>query len=289
MKEANDPLKCVALLPHTGKDEALALAGRLVPALAARGARIWLEPAAAQLLGRPDLEGGPGELPDCEVAIVLGGDGALLKAARLVAPHGIPILGVNLGRLGFLTEVEPSELEGALARLFAGEYEIEERLMLRARVRRRGEWVASFFGLNDAVVTRGVFARVISFETYVDEHLVGTFRADGVIVSTPTGSTAYSLSAGGPIVNPKVEALIVTPICPHTVGARTLVTGPSERVRIRLSAKAQDAMLTVDGQEGESLQAEDEVHVERAPKPARLVKMKERAFYTLLHERFLNT
>lgn len=280
-------LQAIALLPHTGKAEAVALAKRLIPQLEARGARVWLDREVAALLEREDLATGPEALTACELAIVLGGDGALLKAARRVAPHGIPILGVNLGHLGFLAEVEPGDLDSALDRLFAGDYQIEERMMLRARVLRHGAWVASFYGLNDAVVTRGVFARVIELEILIDERLVGTFLADGVVVSTPTGSTAYSLSAGGPIVNPKVQALIVTPICPHTVGARTLVTAPSEGVRIRLSGKAQDAMLTVDGQEGQSLQPHDEVYVERAGKPARLVKVKGRSFYTLLHERFL--
>lgn len=280
-------LNSIALLPHSGKEEALALAKRLIPELEARGAAVWVEPDVGPVIGRDDVSGGTAELTSCEVALVLGGDGALLKAARLMAPHEIPILGVNMGHLGFLTEIEPEGVEKAIDRLFRGEYAIEERMMLSAQVVRSGERVASYFGLNDAVVTRGVFARVIEFETNVDGHHVGRFLGDGVILSTPTGSTAYSLSAGGPIVSPNVKALIVTPICPHTVGARTLVTCPDECVSIRLCSKVDDAMLTVDGQVGEALHPGDEVHVRRAGKPARLVRMNGRPFFTLLHDRFL--
>lgn len=274
----------VALMPHSGKEAALALAEQLIARLEKDGVRIWLEPEAAALLGREDLAGSDEELALARVALVLGGDGAFLKAARLAAPHGVPILGVNLGHLGFLTAVEPSGLDEALARVFRGDYSIEERLMLKAEVWREGQLVASSFGLNDAAVTRGTFARVIEFETWIDGSLIGTFLADGMIVATPTGSTAYSLSAGGPIVHPGVRALIVTPICPHTIGARTIVTMPDQQVTIRILSR-DDAMLTVDGQVGESLKAMDRVVVGRASKPARLVSLGDRSFYGLIHNR----
>lgn len=280
-------MKSIALLPHTGKEEAIALAKQLLSVLEARGASVWIDPEAAPMLGRPGAPVSDADLSRCQMALVLGGDGALLKAARLVAPLGVPILGVNLGHLGFLTEVEPHEVTEAIDRLFKGDYKIEERLMLRAEVLREGNVAASFFGLNDAVVTRGVFARVIELHTFIDEHPIAKFLGDGVIVSTPTGSTAYNLSAGGPIVNPNVEGIIITPICPHTVGTRTLIACADQVVTVRLAAKADDAMLTVDGQEGEALQPGDEVVVRRASKPMRLVKLKGRSFYTVLHDRFL--
>jgi len=273
-------------MPHSGKDDALELAKDLIAWLEERSVPLWLEPEAASLLGRPDLAGDDEELKKAGVALVLGGDGALLKAARRAAPHGVPILGVNLGHLGFLTAVEPAGVKDALLRVFRGEYSIEERLMLKAEVFREGKKAAAFFGLNDAAVTRGVFARVIEFETLIDGAVVGTFLADGVIVATPTGSTAYSLSAGGPIVHPGVEALIVTPICPHTIGARTILTMPEQRVTIRILSR-DDAMLTVDGQEGVSLKARDQVVVYRASKPARLISFDNRNFYTLIHNRLL--
>lgn len=274
----------VALMPHPGKEDALALADDLIKRLENDGVRIWLEAEAAALLGREDLVGPDEELAAARIALVLGGDGAFLKAARRAAPYGLPILGVNLGHLGFLTAVEPSGLEEALERVYRGDYAIEERLMLKAEVWREEKLVASSFGLNDAAVTRGMFARVIEFETWIDGSLVGTFLADGVVVATPTGSTAYSLSAGGPIVHPGVEALIVTPICPHTMGARTVVTMPDQQVTIRILSR-DDAMLTVDGQVGESLKALDRVVVERASKPARLVNFGDRSFYGLIHHR----
>ena len=153
---------------------------------------------------------------------------------------------------------------------------------------RAGVPVRTYYGLNDAVVTRGVFARVVELEAYVGRELVGTFVGDGIIVSTPTGSTAYSLSAGGPILHPELQALVLTPICPHTIGARTLVTLPDEVVRIRLAhptGHSKEATLTVDGQAGEALLPGDEVRVQRASRPARLLRLKGRSFYTLVHAR----
>ncbi len=280
-------MSAIALLPHSGKPAAMDLAAGLISHLEQRAIEVWVEQDAAEKLGRKDLVAGDQEFAACLAAIVLGGDGAFLKAARTVAPLGVPLLGVNLGHLGFLTAVEPAGLFGALERLLEGDYTIEERLMLKASIIRSGERIASFFGLNDAVVTRGVFPRVIQLDTFIDDAFVGTFLADGMIVSTPTGSTAYSLSAGGPILHPRLEALVVTPICPHTVGARTLVTRPDERVKIRMTNERTDAMLTVDGQIAEALRSGDEVEVTRAGKPARLVNLNGRSFYDLLHSRLL--
>ena len=273
----------IALLPHTGKQAALELASAVIRYLEGRGVRALLERAAAERLGRAELAAGEDEFAGCGAAIVLGGDGAFLKAARTVAPLGVPLLGVNLGRLGFLAAVEPGGVFAALDRVLAGDYTIENRLMLKATITRSGEKVASFFGLNDAVVARGAFPRVIELETYVGDAHVGTFLADGMIVSTPTGSTAYSLSAGGPIVSPGVEALVVTPICPHTVGVRSLVTRPDDIIAIKIERT--DALLTVDGQVGEALRPGDRVEVGRAGKPARLVNLNGRSFYDLLHSR----
>ena len=271
-------------MPHPQKKAALRLARDLIARLTETGVDVWLEADAAAALGRPDLVRPVDLLAEAQVVLVLGGDGAFLKAARTAAPYGVPLLGVNLGRLGFLTAVEPAGVDEALARVFRGEYIIEERLMLKAWVERDGQVIQTFCGLNDAAVTRGTFARVIQFESRIDGSLIGTFLADGVIVATPTGSTAYSLSAGGPIVHPGVEALIVTPICPHTIGARTVVAMPDQRVTIRILSR-EDAMLTVDGQVGEPLRALDQVVVERASKPARLVSFGERGFYSLIRDR----
>lgn len=276
---------CVALMPHTEKPEALALARELIDRFAREGVDVWLEREAARVLDRADLAGETEGLAQCQIALVLGGDGALLKAARLAAPFKVPILGVNFGHLGFLTATEPSGLDEALERIFSGNFEVEERLMLEATMMRHGKERGRLLGLNDAVVTRGPFARVVEFEVYINDALAGRFLADGVIVSTPTGSTGYSLSAGGPIVNPRVEALIVTPICPHTIGARGFVTCPDESVRIRVLGQKGEAMLTVDGQVGEPLEAMDEVVVRRAQRSALLVGLGERNFYTLLHNR----
>ena len=152
-----------------------------------------------------------GDAVDC--VITLGGDGTFLRAARMMYPFGIPILGINMGDLGFLTEIELNEMDEALEKLIAGSYQLEDRIMLEARVQRNGRVIQSFIGLNDVVVTKGSFARLIALEIYVEDELVTTYKADGVIISSPTGSTAYSLSAGGPIVYPEVDVTILTPIC----------------------------------------------------------------------------
>lgn len=279
------PLLRVALMPHPGKEEALQLARELIARFDREGVKLWLEHQVAHKLDRLDLVGSNDQLATCRVAIVLGGDGALLKAARLAAPYGVPILGVNFGHLGFLTAIEPSGLEDALRRIGAGEFHTEERLMIEAcHVQADGQR-KSLIGLNDAVVARGPFARVVEFEVRIDGALAGRFHADGVIVSTPTGSTGYSLSAGGPIVNPGVEALVVTPICPHTMGARGFVIRPDESVHIRTLTPRGEAMLTVDGQVGLPIGEHDEVIVQKAPQSARLIHFGERNFYSLLHER----
>lgn len=278
-------MEMVALMPHTGKEEALALAKRLISRMNGAGIEVWLEPEAAKTMGEMGLNDDMADLPKADLAVVLGGDGALLKAARMAAPHGLPILGVNLGHLGFLTAVEPSGLDDAFDRVLEGRYHVEERLMLKASVRREGRVIQSFHGLNDAVITRGIFARVVQYEIFIDSVLVEKYLGDGMIVATPTGSTAYSLSAGGPIVSPKLDAFVLTPICAHTIGARSIVSPTQETVTVRLGANADDAMLTVDGQVGASLRPGDEVDVVRAAKPARLVRFSGRNFYSLLHDR----
>jgi len=220
-----------------------------------------------------------------EVVIVLGGDGTLLSVARSIAHTGIPILGVNLGQVGFLTEMEVDDLTEYLPKLFKGEFYLEERMMLEAWVWRTEKNRAYFYGLNDIVVTKGAFSRMIKLETFVNDQYIDTFPADGVIISTPTGSTAYSLSAGGPIVYPQAPVLLITPICPHTFFARPMVIDGNDVVKIVVHSQWGEVMLTIDGQHGFKLEQNDCIIVKRANAQTKLVKLKKKSFFEVLREK----
>ncbi|HSW10605.1 MAG TPA: NAD(+)/NADH kinase [Bacillota bacterium] len=273
----------VALHANLDKADAVAIARRLVAWLEDRGTCVRLTPETAGAVGRADLRV---SLPDgtdgLDFLIVLGGDGSLLGAARLVAARGLPLLGVNLGRLGFLTEVEGPDLFSALPLFLRGEGEIEERAMLRVQVRRAGMAVWERLALNEAVVSKGPFARTVGVQVRAGGQPVAAYGGDGVIVATPTGSTAYSLSAGGPIVHPGVDALLITPICAHTLYARTLAVPSSEPITVRLAGDATGTVLTIDGHEGVPLERDDEVAATLAAERVRLLRRPGWSFYRVL-------
>jgi len=275
----------IGIMPHIGKKLALSLTQDVVNFLETRGISPWVDPKAAQLIGRADLPWQDGQLAQLDVLLVLGGDGTLLRAARDAAEYGVPILGVNVGHLGFLTELETDKLEFALNALINKEYKMEERMFITCRVIRDGRVVASYLALNDAVIARGTFARIIQISTFVDHQPVVDYQADGIIVATPTGSTAYSLSAGGPIVEPQLDCLIITPICPHTLAARSVVVHHDAVVKVIVEASHKDIMLTIDGQSGFPLQSHDQVEVTKANVKAKFVKLQERNFFTILNSR----
>jgi len=272
-------------MPHTEKGKALAVAAQAVERMLAAGAAVCLEPDAAVMLGRPELGRPAAQWDDVDAAIVLGGDGAVLRAARLLGPKRVPLLAVNVGRLGFLTELEHTALDDALVRLLDGRYEIEHRMMLSAAVLRNGRAMWRVVGLNDAVITRGTFARIIHIQVRVGGEPVLDYSGDGIIVATPTGSTGYSLSAGGPIVHPHIESLLLTPICPHALATRSVLARADEQVEVRVQAAHTDIMLTVDGQVGYGLQSGDAVRVSRARHRVRLVRLGPDRFYRELRMR----
>lgn len=222
-------------------------------------------------------------LADCVLA--LGGDGTFLRAARIAAPSGIPILGINMGTLGFLTEIELNEVEESLQKLIENRYYLEDRMMLAAKVIRGGKVVNSFVGLNDVVINKGPLSRLTTLDVYAAKEFVTTYKADGVIVSSPTGSTAYSLSAGGPIVYPDLEVIIVTPICPHTLQARPMVIPSETEVRVVLVEQQAHTVLTIDGQNSFDLQDGDEIIIGKSDHPTRLVRIKEYKFFSILQEK----
>lgn len=276
----------VGIIPNLDKPDALKVTTELSAWLEGNGAEPRLSDENAASIGRPSLGLSVDELVHAiDFAIVLGGDGTLLGAAKLLAPAGKPILGVNLGHLGFLTEIELPDLYKALPDVLAGRYQVEERIMLEARVIRDDNETRRFLALNEVVATKGSFARLIQLETYVGGRLVATYPADGLIVATPTGSTAYSLSAGGPIVNPNVGVVVITPICPHTLYARALIVSQDETVRIRVIAEHQDNALTIDGQRGYRIFNGDTIEVRRARETTKLMRLEGWSFYEVLRRK----
>jgi NAD+ kinase len=264
----------IGIVPHTGKEAALALTKVLENFLGQREVpyEVVTQPTEANL-GKFD------------VIIVLGGDGTLLSTARLASTVQVPIFGVNVGHLGFLTEVETDGLLPALEKLLRGEYELEERMLIEAEVVRQGEIIASYLALNDFVVTRGMFARIIDLSIFIGDQHVTDYAADGIIISTPTGSTAYSLSAGGPIIEPLLESICITPICAHSLSSRSVLARPHSQVSVRLNRAREEAMLTIDGQQGFPLQTGDLVTICKAEHHASLVKLSGRGFFQVLHSR----
>jgi NAD+ kinase len=256
--------------------------------LTARGITPVYETGTASLMpdghGRATLEKS-GLAAQVDMVLVLGGDGTLLGMADCIgeARSGIPILGVNFGSLGFLTEVTLPELYRSLDAALNGRARVEERLMLRAVTTRNGSVFAQSIALNDAVITKTARSRMIDLSVYVGDEFVTRVKADGLIIATPTGSTAYNLAAGGPIVQPTVDALLLTPIAPHTLTNRPIVIPATSAVRVHPNMEERDEVfLTFDGQQGFQMEAGDEVSVRRAEKPLRLIKPSTRSYFEVL-------
>ena len=223
-----------------------------------------------------------------DLILVLGGDGTLLSAANDAAFYEIPVLGVNLGRLGFLAEVERSEIRSCLSKVFAGEFFIEDRIMLSACVRRGNEKKAEFDALNDIVVTKGVNATLMNFDINICGEFVDDYKSDGIILSTPTGSTAYSLSAGGPLVSPDLEAILITPICPHKLYSRALVVSANDTIEIKTNAdEIFCAAVMADGQKKSDIKEGDILEVKRSDKVTKLVRLTEKGFYSKLRQKLM--
>lgn len=279
-------MRRLGVVANLDKHHTFQAAEDLIKWLEQRGVEPVLNEEGALRLQRPDLAANPpGSWKGVEFVVVLGGDGTLLRAARAAAPFGVPALGVNLGHLGFLTEIEANELFPALEEFLAGHYMIEERMMLRAVIRREGQELDPFLALNDIVIAKGPLARLVRLQIQVGGTLVATYPADGVIIATPTGSTAYSLSAGGPITEPNLDVILVTPICPHTFYSRPLVVAPDRTVQVTVMENQGGTALTIDGQTGFQLQTGDEVLVSRADEVARLLRREGFRFYDVLRRK----
>lgn len=234
------------------------------------------------------------DLDTIDFAIVLGGDGSIIHSARRLALHGVPILGINLGSLGFLAEIEQQAWKESLTQVLKGRYHVQERMMLEARTYNSVEGTSSTrtVALNDVVISRMALSRMVGFSLFVNDEFVSYYSSDGVIISTPTGSTAYNLSAGGPILAPNGETIVITPICPHSLSARSIVVSSHDVIRITFEHNRRlwenDLMLTADGQEGHELTSDSEIIIRKAELTTKLMKLDGHNFYKVLRHKLGN-
>lgn len=279
-------MKKIGIAINPDKHEAKRVALELIEKLEQKDTQIYLDSYLANEIGRQEMGIALDEFPSCvHLVFVLGGDGTLLGMARRFAKYRLPILGFNVGNLGFLSEAEPENLSMAVDRVMSGDYVVEERLMVEAEVIRNGKVIERGVALNDIGIAKGSFGRIISCTVEMNGMPLGSYSGDGLIVSTPTGSTAYSLSCGGPIVYPEIQALLLTPICPHTLTSRPMVLPANSVLEMRVSASHLDMGITIDGQIGYPLQDGDMVRVKKSDYPALLIKWQERSFFEVVRKK----
>ena len=283
-------MKKFALLTNYSKDRKLVYTRLIETYITENGGTHWVP----EHISEPDDDGDQrydlSDMPtDIECVIVLGGDGTLLQAAREMLDRHIPLLGINLGTLGFLTSAEKRELPGCLDSVLDDSCSIDERMMLRGSVYHGQEKIQTNIALNDVIITRAGFSRLVELKIYVNGELLSIYNADGIIVSTPTGSTGYSLSAGGPIIFPQTDVMVITPICPHSLQARSLVVSGEDRIMIeigrRRKTQKEEAMVTFDGRSAQELETGDRIEIYKAQETTQLIRLKGRSFYQVLQNK----
>jgi len=275
-------LSRIGIITKRNKPEAISITKKLIEWLGRRNIQVYVDEEISREINHP-LSCPLSEINKwVNLIIILGGDGTLLSAARALEDEHIPILGVNLGGLGFLTEITLEELFPVLERMIEGKVETEKRMKLCAAVLRNGQRVGEYSVLNDVVINKSVLARIIDLRTCINGIYVTTYRGDGVIISTPTGSTAYSLSAGGPIVYPSMDSILITPICPHTLTNRPLLIPNNATVELTLESEESDVRLTLDGQVGCALHPFDRVFVTRAKNHVLFIKSPFKDYFQIL-------
>lgn len=275
-------MKLVGIFVKRHHQDAVRVAGEVAAWLNQHGITVLADEALAAEIS--DALGCPAsEIPSqADLLIVLGGDGTLLSVARLVDDRRTPILGINLGSLGFLTEITRDEIIPVLNQLLTGEVTVSERLRLDVAIRRNGVEIARHRVLNDLVINKGALARIIDMEAWVDDAYLTTFKADGLIVATPTGSTAYNLAAGGPIISPALHCLVISPICPHMLTNRPIIVSDEALIRIEVKFQDEEVALTADGQIGMPLHGGDVVEIRRSVHPTLLVLSPTKDYYQIL-------
>ena len=283
-------MKKFALLTNYSKDKRLVYTRIIKTYITENGGSYWIP----RYISEPDKDGDQrydfSDMPgDIECVLVLGGDGTLLQAARELLQRHIPLLGINLGTLGFLTSAEKSELPKCLDSVLDDSCSIDERMMLEGVAYHGSEKIQMNIALNDVIIARAGFSRLVELKIYVNGELLSIYNADGIIVSTPTGSTGYSLSAGGPIIFPQTDVIVITPICPHSLQARSLVVSGEDRIMIeigrRRKTQKEEAMVTFDGRSAQELETGDRIEIYKAQETTQLIRLKGRSFYQVLQNK----
>lgn len=283
-------MKKFALLTNYSKDKRLVYTRMIKTYITENGGSYWIP----RYISEPDKDGDQrydfSDMPgDIECVLVLGGDGTLLQAARELLQRHIPLLGINLGTLGFLTSAEKSELPKCLDSVLDDSCSIDERMMLEGVAYHGSEKIQMNIALNDVIIARAGFSRLVELKIYVNGELLSIYNADGIIVSTPTGSTGYSLSAGGPIIFPQTNVIVITPICPHSLQARSLVVSGEDRIMIeigrRRKTQKEESMVTFDGRSAQELETGDRIEIYKAQETTQLIRLKGRSFYQVLQNK----
>lgn len=283
-------MKKFALLTNYSKDKRLVYTRMIKTYITENGGSYWIP----RYISEPDKDGDQrydfSDMPeDIECVLVLGGDGTLLQAARELLQRHIPLLGINLGTLGFLTSAEKSELPKCLDSVLDDSCSIDERMMLEGVAYHGSEKIQMNIALNDVIIARAGFSRLVELKIYVNGELLSIYNADGIIVSTPTGSTGYNLSAGGPIIFPQTDVIVITPICPHSLQARSLVVSGEDRIMIeigrRRKTQKEEAMVTFDGRSAQELETGDRIEIYKAQETTQLIRLKGRSFYQVLQNK----
>jgi NAD+ kinase len=285
-------MKHFLIYTNRNKDKGMEITERIRSFLEERGQRctIMMKQPGWQFHQEKDSEEGDTSIPsDVDCMIILGGDGTMLQGARDVKKHNIPMIGVKLGTLGYMTEIEPNQLEAALERLVLGDYAIESRMMLNCKVYMKNEQEAEGWALNDIVVSRSGSLRMIHLHVYVNGQLLYNYQADGIIISTPTGSTGYNLSAGGPIVEPKAKLLLLTPVCSHSLNQRSIVLSPEDVIEIKIpngrDGREQELEVSFDGSHGILLQTGDIIRIVKSEKTTEIIQLNQVSFLDVLHHK----
>ncbi len=279
-------MKRIGIITNREKDKGLEFTNQLVESIQKYGGQAVL-PTYDGSFEMDDIDNLVVEICDnCDMIICLGGDGTFLRTARTAYLYGLPMLGINLGSLGFLTDVEKGEIDKAVENILNDRYTLEDRIMLSSKLYKDGKLVAQDVAINDVVISRGGIPRILHLSTYIDDNLVEMYPGDGIVVATPTGSTAYSLSAGGPIVEPTSGLIIITPICPHILSSRPLITSDMRKIKICVSQGFEHkAKVTVDGQKNLEITGGDYLEIEKTESTVKIIRVNSKNFFTVLRSK----
>lgn len=283
-------MKTVGIVPNYSKEAAMKLVNELAAFLEQKECKVLLTYNIAELTGLKELGVTKYELySKSDFIIVLGGDGTLLDTGRKAAKFGTPLLGINMGTMGFLAAADGSEATETIEKVLNGEYKIEKRLMLESEIISDTDNPKQYKAVNDVCISRGVFTKITEYSIYVNEEYLATFRADGIIISTPTGSTAYNLSAGGPVLKPDIECMVITPICPHSLHSRSVVVSADDTIKVEASFGSNgDIIMSMDGQTSVILNNGDIINVRKSANSINIIKTNKRSFYEILRKKLIS-